>query len=104
MHQSIVETTCKESKKARPGYNISITKVIFSVGLNTVELLKVASKNFGIGPSSAMHIAERLYVLHLILFSSCISCDRGRYLLFRYISGFISYPRTESTKYPGKLN
>jgi DNA topoisomerase III len=46
-------------------------------GLNTVDLLKVASASLGIGPHQAMAIAERLY-----------------------IQGFISYPRTESTKYP----
>jgi len=61
----IVSVKTKEARRTRP------------VPLNTVELLKIASNNLGIGPSTAMHIAERLY-----------------------ISGFISYPRTESTKYP----
>jgi DNA topoisomerase III len=45
--------------------------------LNTVGLLKVASQQLHLSPQTAMHIAERLYT-----------------------SGFISYPRTESTVYP----
>jgi DNA topoisomerase IA len=49
--------------------------------LNTVELLKVASASLGIGPHQTMAVAERLY-----------------------IQGFISYPRTESTKYPEAFN
>ncbi|KAK9804028.1 hypothetical protein WJX73_004084 [Symbiochloris irregularis] len=61
----VASVTEHESRKHRPH------------GLNTVELLKVASASMGLGPHYAMQIAERLYT-----------------------SGFISYPRTESSGYP----
>ena len=47
------------------------------VGMNTVVLLKLASSALGLSPHRTMQIAEDLYT-----------------------SGFISYPRTESTRYP----
>uniref|UniRef100_A0A2P2LI91 DNA topoisomerase n=1 Tax=Rhizophora mucronata TaxID=61149 RepID=A0A2P2LI91_RHIMU len=50
-------------------------------GLNTVNLLKVASSALGFGPQMAMQLAERLYT-----------------------QGFISYPRTESTAYPSSFD
>ena len=55
----------KEKKQGRP------------TPLNTVAMMKACSKALGIGPHSAMQIAERLY-----------------------LSGYLSYPRTESSAYP----
>lgn len=61
----VVSVTEKEDRKARPH------------GLNTVEMLKVASSSLNIGPATTMQLAERLYT-----------------------SGYLSYPRTESSAYP----
>lgn len=65
----VTEITEKQESKSRPS------------GLNTVNLLKVASSGMGFGPQMAMQLAERLYT-----------------------QGFISYPRTESTAYPSSFD
>ncbi|KAI9485417.1 MAG: DNA topoisomerase [Benjaminiella poitrasii] len=52
-----------------------------SAGANFVEMLKHCSAGLGISPSECMSIAERLYM-----------------------QGYISYPRTETTKYPDNFN
>ncbi|KAF8388494.1 hypothetical protein HHK36_027166 [Tetracentron sinense] len=65
----VTNISAKEECKGRPS------------GLNTVNLLKVASSALGFGPQIAMQLAERLYT-----------------------QGFISYPRTESTAYPSSFD
>lgn len=65
----ITNVSKKEETKTRP------------CGLNTVNLLKVASSSLGFGPQMTMQLAERLYT-----------------------QGFISYPRTESTAYPSSFD
>ena len=63
--------------------NVSINKSFKSapVGLNTVNMLRTASSFLKISPHNCMILAEKLYT-----------------------SGFITYPRTESTKYPVSFN
>ncbi|KDP32568.1 hypothetical protein JCGZ_13118 [Jatropha curcas] len=65
----VIDVSQKQESKGRPS------------GLNTVNLLKVASSALGFGPQMAMQLAERLYT-----------------------QGFISYPRTESTAYPSSFD
>jgi len=50
-------------------------------GLNTVKMLKVASKTFGMSAHDTMRVAEHLY-----------------------LRGFVTYPRTESTTYSANFN
>ena len=51
------------------------------VGMNTVELLRVASSSLGLSPHRCMHVAEQLY-----------------------LAGYVSYPRTESTRFPASFD
>ncbi|EDR22857.1 DNA topoisomerase 3-beta-1, putative [Entamoeba dispar SAW760] len=61
--------------------NVNELKKSRPIGLNTVEMLKAASIKLGLGPQDTMRIAEKLYT-----------------------RGYISYPRTESTKYSSYFN
>ena len=61
--------SAKEGRRGRPA------------PLNTVEMLKVASKALGLGPHEAMRVAESLY-----------------------LQGWMTYPRTESTAYPASFD
>lgn len=65
----VISLTRKEKAKPPP------------IALNTVELLRIASSNLGIGPHQTMQVAERLYT-----------------------QGYISYPRTETTQYADGFN
>jgi DNA topoisomerase-3 len=49
--------------------------------LNTVEMLRLASRELGIDPQRAMAVAEKLY-----------------------LAGITTYPRTETTQYPSSIN
>ena len=69
MTDTVVEVSTKENTRFRPE------------GINTVQMLKHCSSQFGLGPDDTMNVAERLY-----------------------LGGFITYPRTESTMYSQNFN
>ncbi len=78
-----VEVEVDENGNPQPG-SVVVTKVLTRekkqsrpTPMNTVAFLKACSTGLGIGPHHALQTAERLY-----------------------LSGFLSYPRTESTAYP----
>jgi DNA topoisomerase III len=71
--------------------------------LNTVELLKIASKQLGMGPHTTMQVAEKLFVFERsnkpVVFTYIYIS-----LILSYTQGYISYPRTETSKYPTHFN
>ena len=68
--------------------------------LNTVTLLKAASKGLGMSPTAAMSAAESLYTSGYISPTTKLFKIKGKNVQSHFPSRYISYPRTETSAYP----
>ncbi|PPS16584.1 hypothetical protein GOBAR_AA03996 [Gossypium barbadense] len=95
----VIVVSEKQETKGRPS------------GLNTVNLLKVASSALGYGPQTAMQLAERLYTQGFIReWKNLMAVNIGfEQLGFKAVNSLLIlaipfYPRTESTAYPSSFD
>ena len=68
--------------------------------LNTVTLLKAASKGLGMSPTAAMSAAESLYTSGYISSRSKRLKIQDKNVQSQFLTRYISYPRTETSAYP----